>query len=112
MVYQPLFQKDETMKPLKKGQFYVTEASHFLWQHKNKEPNQAKNRIMATLPAGTLVMFTGFTKVRYLQVVWNEQIGFIWCNTNIPFEQILVAVNPDEFEPINPPRKAHRRVQS
>lgn len=85
-----------TMSSLNPGKFYLLREGHNLWQTDKIAANHTENKAMIILLPGTMVMFAGFGKFRYLRVVFEEQIGYIWCNTNIPVFEHMELVTTEE----------------
>lgn len=106
------------MKRLEPGKFYLTRERHILWKTDEKAANALRNKVMTTLPPGTLVLFTKFGKYRYLQVVFEEMVGYIWCNANVSVHDHLVLVTEESLEEMQKAMQAgtgwrkHRHVRS
>lgn len=92
------------MKPLKAGKFYRTMFGHYFWKTDRAGPApRAGNASLMILQPGSLVLFTKFAKFRYIQVVFGEQVGYIWCNTDVALEEHLRGIDlndPEEQAPI------------
>jgi len=84
--------------PLQKGKIYTTRERQCLWKTDNLPPDVNRNTFSAILLAGSMVMFVKFARHRYLQVVYGELVGYIWCGTHISIDAHLDWINPENTE--------------
>jgi hypothetical protein len=105
------------MKQLKMGKFYRTASGHYLWKTDRRAPELIDSRTrkpanahMTILLPDTLVMVTKRGKFRYVQVVYEDMIGYIWCSTNVPiYEHFRELDTENEEELQRKPRKLTQR---
>lgn len=106
------------MKKLEPGKFYLTREGHNLWKTDERSADHVRNKVMTILLPGTMVLFTKFGKFRYIQVVFEEMVGYIWCNTNVSVHDHLELVTEESLEELQKTMKAgngwrpHRHVRS
>jgi len=94
------------MKKLEPGKFYLTREGHNLWKTDSSGANRVRNQVLKILLPGTMVLFTRFGKFRYIQVVFEDVVGYIWCNTNISVHDHLEPVTEDSLEELQEAMKA------
>lgn len=81
------------------GKFHRVRNGHFLWKQDNCAPDNKDNKSVSVLLPGSLVLVTKKGRHRYVQVIYEELVGYIWCGTNIPLAEHFQPVsNADEAE--------------
>ena len=100
------------MRPLQRGKFYRTRESHYLWKTDRMAPVLSSgNKNLNILLAGTMVLFTKFGKFRYLQVIHEDMVGYIWCNTNIsPCDHLELVDLTSPEESLNAPNQPRPNI--
>jgi hypothetical protein len=102
---------------LNMGKFYRTVNGHYLWKTDKIGPELSQgNKQMTILLPDTLVMVTKHGKFRYVQVVYEDMVGYVWCATNVPtgehFREVDLENDDEHKEPNKQLRNAWRKVRS
>ena len=98
------------MNTLPLGKLCLLPFGHFLWKTDKTAPNPSANTRMSILLPGTIVLLTKPSKFRYMQIIYEEMIGYIWCGTNLGLYQYFQALSQEDLENFNTlpqPSKKH-----
>lgn len=97
---------------LKLGKFYRTTQNHYLLATDKKGPDFKKGAaVMCTVPLNSLILFTAHGRWRYIQVIFEEQVGYLWIPTNVSTHESLILVNlKDEESHARPVRRDKPRI--
>lgn len=81
------------------GRFYRTTQNHnLLASDKAGRETREQGKVMAIIPLGSLVLVTKRGRLRFVQVMFQDMIGYIWLNTNVATMSLLEPVDEQEGE--------------
>lgn len=81
----------------KTGSFYRTTENHFLFASDHIEPS-TRGKMMAEIPTGSLIMYIKQGKWRYISVIYQDMIGWVWLPTNRSTHMLFDSVKTSEEE--------------
>lgn len=70
--------------------------NHYLFKTDECDPyNPTSKDVIAQLPANSLMLLTRKGRLRFLQVIYRDTIGFIWIPLNVATHNLLSEAKRD-----------------